>query len=802
MIWLHPALLFGLALTVIPVLLHLLMRAKPKKLVFPALRLIQNRKRTNVRRLRLRHLALLLLRMAVIALIVLAVARPSVPAADYSLRGGDWLRLLLIAAVTACLYLGLVALWNRRQLPPHELTYRRSYLRAGLAIAALVGIGLLVVLPYQRRISASITQPTLAPSEFLPVAAVMLFDTSLSMQYRHESRTRLEMAQGIATRHLGSLPRSSRVAIGDTTGESPIRFQGEISAANKQIAALGVSPIARPLDDRLLAAIEAQIEDQERDSSPGSGSKAVDLLREIYVFTDLAASAWRKDDSPRLKEALARGTGVSVYLIDVGVASPTNMALTELALAEQSVPRGGEATIRATLEAAGIATLEQTLELHVENEAGQMIPRGKQSIRVDPSAAATALFSVRAGSGSVLQGEIRLLASDPLPFDDVRSFTLQLEPSTDVLVVTDNPEEPNNSARFFEDALVSLRELKYRKQSRDTSQLGSTDLSKFDLVALVNVADPKLAGWRKLADYLAGGGNVLIVLGDRVNHDAYRSPGAGDVLPGGLKARLRFDPPMSLDFSDLTHPMVRKLPDGAIPFLTSAPIHEYWYLDPAPHDTAVIVRYTHDLRRGALIEGAQGKGRVLVLTTSLDRNWNELPVAGWSYLALIDQMLRYLTRSAGDVYNYTIGETVSISLDPGLALPGYLLRKPGLQQLRSELSPGASRVTVQGVDQIGRYRLTGVDPQAKPKFERGFSVNPDRAESDLARLTKDDLDSRFGRDRYSLARDVENLARNVRAGRLGRDAFPLLALVLLAAFLGEHFIANRFYDKEAPLPAT
>src|SRR5260221_8790190 len=105
MVLTHPLLLLGLGLVAIPVILHLLMRAKPKKLVFPALRLIQNRKRTNVRRLRLRHLTLLLLRMAVIALIVLAVARPSVPAADYALRGGDWLRLLLVGTVAAGIYL-------------------------------------------------------------------------------------------------------------------------------------------------------------------------------------------------------------------------------------------------------------------------------------------------------------------------------------------------------------------------------------------------------------------------------------------------------------------------------------------------------------------------------------------------------------------------------------------------------------------------------------------------------------------------------------------------------------------------
>src|SRR5438046_6207509 len=109
MVLTHPALLFGLALVAIPVILHLLMRAKPKKLVFPALRLIQNRKRTNSRRMRLRHLGLLILRMAVIGLLAVAVARPSVPPADYSLHIGDWLRLLVIGAGCAGLYYGLVS---------------------------------------------------------------------------------------------------------------------------------------------------------------------------------------------------------------------------------------------------------------------------------------------------------------------------------------------------------------------------------------------------------------------------------------------------------------------------------------------------------------------------------------------------------------------------------------------------------------------------------------------------------------------------------------------------------------------
>ena len=76
--FLNPALLAGAALAAVPIVLHLLMRPKPRSVEFPALRLLALRKEANQRRLRVRHLLLLALRAAVIVLLALALARPSV----------------------------------------------------------------------------------------------------------------------------------------------------------------------------------------------------------------------------------------------------------------------------------------------------------------------------------------------------------------------------------------------------------------------------------------------------------------------------------------------------------------------------------------------------------------------------------------------------------------------------------------------------------------------------------------------------------------------------------------------------
>lgn len=79
MIFLHPLALLGLAAAAIPALLHLLERRVPPEAEFPPIRYLTEAERQSARRLKLRHLLLLILRTALIVLIVLAAARPLVP---------------------------------------------------------------------------------------------------------------------------------------------------------------------------------------------------------------------------------------------------------------------------------------------------------------------------------------------------------------------------------------------------------------------------------------------------------------------------------------------------------------------------------------------------------------------------------------------------------------------------------------------------------------------------------------------------------------------------------------------------
>ncbi len=78
MSFLHPLALLGLAAAAIPALLHLLERRVPPEAEFPPIRYLSEAERQSARRLKLRHLLLLVLRTTLIALIVMAAARPLV----------------------------------------------------------------------------------------------------------------------------------------------------------------------------------------------------------------------------------------------------------------------------------------------------------------------------------------------------------------------------------------------------------------------------------------------------------------------------------------------------------------------------------------------------------------------------------------------------------------------------------------------------------------------------------------------------------------------------------------------------
>lgn len=799
MSFLNSMLLFGAGLAALPVILHLLMRNKPKKLRFPALRLLQIRKRTNTRRMRLRHLWLLLLRVLVILLIVFALARPTLPAADYSLSTREkWtLAAILVAATIA--YLALQRFWNGKSLPGHLRRERTTLLRGGVGLGTVLLMLLLFLWPYGSRIAAAWTDPRPPVRENFPVSAVLLFDVSPSMSYRQENATRLDVARRFANELMSRVPSGSQIAVSENAGDAPIVFQSDATSAQDRVEHLAISDRTVAFDQRVRAAIQLQVRDRERllQQRGGAEGEASDAyLREIYVFTDLAKHAWRQSAARALQAELKQHDWLALYLVDVSEAAPRNVMLQIPKLSANSVPRGGILTVRTGLVAEGSMEGRAVVELFVRDADGQLAKRATQPVDMTDPAKAFAEFPLPALEPGLMEGELRLVSSDPMTFDDRRFFTAEVVSVPRVLVIADDPVRGGHFATFL--APAELRErgrARYDCEVHPAAVLDRIDLDRFDVVCLLSVDRPTERAWNRLEEFVQRGKGLFVSLGTKqIDPLAYeQSVSARNLLPGKLLAQLPFTPHEYLDLGNREHPLLQRFEElGGFGQLLTSAVYYRWVVEPT-EGGAVIAAYTNERRDPALLEKNHGRGRTLMLTSDvLPGSWNDLAFARLEFLILADFMMQRVNASQHRTLNIRVGESASVPVPEAARAGEFLLRSPALRQIELRADEATSLLTTPAAEQAGHYSLRGRDGD----FRTGYSANIAPDESDLRPLSSEDMLELFGEGRFGVARSLDELEPVIRDRRIGQELVPFLLVCLWIVFGLEQYVANRFYQDE------
>ena len=808
-LFLNPGLLAGVAFVVVPIVLHFLLKSQPKRLPFPALRLLQNRRKQTVRRLQLRHLWLLLLRILVIALLVLAIARPSLPAANYSLTLTEAAVLAGIVLLAGGVYLFFVRRWQSQRVPPQTLAYRRSVLRGGVGITAVVLFALLVAWPYQRRIAAEVDAPAAELKDNLPVAAVFIFDTSDSMRYRFEGQTRLEAAQTAAADYLKELPRGSRVAVTGTNEDEPLVFRDDLVVAKDDLQGLSPHAVSIPLNQRTRAAILAQEADRGRvlestanNVTPAETTSQSDrYLREIYLFTDLAASGWQNSGAAQLKAELERLPFVHVYLIDVSVADPINVAVSKLDLSKEVISSGESLTVDVTVTADGPKPQSRTIEVRTTVPGGEEATKRKRSITIKPGEAVVESFQLDDLGGPYLQGRVLVTSGDPLDADNERHFTVRMQAAPHVLILSGKTGEGD----YLQEALAPSRlaelgqaPFQVDQYQADWLNTHREELGQYDVVCLVHVPGFPEPSWRALEEYVRSGGGVATFLGMQNIEDSvsWNMPTAQEFLPAELLAIRNFDPAETLALDRAGHPMLDRLFElDGVTGLASRYVEKCWSVE--PHAEAVVLTsYTRtDLNvpaTPALLVRPHVLGKTVMLTTAVTpRGWSNIAQPSWQFLVFAHEMMRYLNSTDAVAANTLAGEEIVLPLPDGVQLDEYILRKPNGAQSVVPITTDEDWLIVSDTDVVGSYTMLSTEPESK--FRTGFSINRRGDESDFTKLTTDELAEFFGEDGYRIGTNFDDLERMITVGRLGQELYPHVLTIVIIVFCLEHLVANRFY---------
>ena len=782
MAFVNLSLLLGGAAVAIPVVLHLIMRQKPKQLIFPAIRFIQQRRVANQRRLQLRHWILLALRCGALALVALALARPSVASAALS----NWIVLGALAAMT--LVVAILALAAMFRGTSKLVTGGLATLASVLAVALVVA-GWLALWH---------NTPVIGDQE-APVAAVLVVDTSPRMEYRHENKTRLEIARETGLWLIRQFPADSEVAVLDSRASGGA-FSVDRAAATNLLERLRPTGTPRSLPETIAGAITL-VKQSER------------VRKEVYVFSDLAAAAWSSPAESDLKKLLTDNQDVLVYLIDVGVEQPRNFALGDLRLSSEVVPQGSELAVEVDVRAlgpGGTKTIELQLEatdptLPIIRDGKAVLPksvrRGSQDVKLEEGTSERVRFVLRKLDPGVHQGLVRILGEDGLSLDDVRYFAVHVQAAWPVLVVA----PPEVSTTYVTEALAP-REWRDTGRARFTcetieqSRLASHDLGDYRGVILLDPTPLVPDEWKKLAEYATRGGGVAIFLGHNAQPATFQDPATIGVIGGKLTRQTRGGGDLYLAPRSYEHPITAafRALETNVPW-DRFPIYYHWNLDELSPDARTIIPYASG--KPALVDHRLGRGRVLTMTTPISdparpkgyEAWNRLATGedAWPCFVLVNEMALYLVGSGQTRLNLLAGETAVLPNDETELPTRYQLFTP-LDQPQ-DVPSRDGRLTVRFTDNPGAYRLRG---QKDGPVVRGFAVNLAGETSDLTRLPTKELDELLGKGRYQLARSQDEIDRAVGNDRVGSEFYPLL-VSLVALVLGlEHVLANRFYKKE------
>lgn len=798
MTFLNQAMLLGLAAVAVPVLIHLLHRRRADAIDWGAMRFLRQSLASRRRRILLEEMLLMALRCLLVALLVLAAARPFLP----SFARVPW-AVVLPSILAAAVLLGVsAAAWRNRRLALGLLAL------AALLLLAAGGATAWEHLNQQGRAR---------PSGATDVAVIL--DGSMSMRLAVDGRPNFERARRTAR----SVVEAARPGDGVC-----LVLAGPLPRA----------PVASPVTDRkeLLDLLEALEPSRGRMNLVTALSLAATALengqnphKKIVIATDGQDVGWdleREAGWQFAASALQQLPGRTEVLLR-RLPLPgrwKNGAVTDLAFGRRII--GTDRPVEISIEVTNTGSLPigpADLELSVDGEALPL----RRVRGLGPGARRSLTFRHRFAETGRRVVAARLLSGDDLPADNRAERVVGVTRQLPVLLVDGAP-----SARPLEGAAAFLRVALSPGTEADSEAGRHGDLvrptvvpagdvaqverfSDYRAVVLADVARLPDGPARRIARYVRDGGGLLITAGRRARpefYNAWQVAGGRPLVPARLTERVEnAEPPRRPVTDSFSHPALSLVADPDSSDVDSALVKAYWRL--AVDSDHPDVRVGGRLDGGAplLAERQVGKGRVLMTPFSLAREDTNLPLLK-TFVPIAHEAVYYLSRRGGAGTNLEPGEQafarVPLPAEPAAAGGEVTVQTPDGASRGGAVTVEADAwlCTFAGTGEPGlyRFRLPEALAGAAGRAALPFAVVRDPAESTLAALRPEDL-ARAGEfmSLTSVPTDAD-LAALLVGAEPGEEIWRVLAACALMVLLAEVAVArwitaNRRAEAEAEL---
>jgi hypothetical protein len=642
---------------------------------------------------------------------------------------------------------------------------REHTLKYWLLLALRILLLLLIVLTFTEPMLPWRTPPLEVQDRKLHV---IVMDTSLSMQQGDHWQRAVEKAQTLigALRPadqgmLVSADSRIRVVAGPVNGGDAAELRGALGAMKPGFARLDYG--------MLMTSAPSWIGTQR----PAT---------ELHLVTDLQRSA-----TPLQFADLEPPPGVKLVLEDVGAPIAANQHVKSIG------PSAKDANVL-EVRVSGMAAPgpARTVVLSIDGKEA-----GRKPLLATQPVAAPSPPDLSAGSAATLNASPEPAIPLADPSQSALFPGLNLGAGTHRAIVSLEPEDslPQDD-RFY--AVIEHRE---PRALIIGASAGADDVSYF-AAAVGSLTNPRLAvertgsdaiGQRALADYsalvvsdvgvlagasvgaiqryLEGGGTVLMTLGPRASR-LERIPLSGHARVdrnlnsqgGGWTGRV--------SAVEQSHPALRDAQGWR-----SVRFFRYVAVDPQEGDFSLI-RFEDG--RPLLIERRVGSGRLLVLTSPLDREWNDLAIHPL-FVRFIGEAARYLT-AAASAPNALVGSVLPLGVNGSNG--AQVFDPSGKRAVGLGDTAGRPRLLA---DNIGFYEVRGGGRSD------WIAVNPDPRESELLRLSQASINQWTGMQKPLTAPEPAAAASagdGSQPGSALKSIWPWLLLIAVTLAFIEPLVAN------------
>jgi hypothetical protein len=442
--------------------------------------------------------------------------------------------------------------------------------------------------------------------------------------------------------------------------------------------------------------------------------------REAVLISDFQRIGWEGASGAQLP---AGATLRPVQITDAGAANVlvTNVVLTRTRVA-------GRERVTPVAQLANRGTEPARVSVSFENDE-RVLHTTTATVPANGTAAVE-LQAVTLGEQAV-RGTVRI-ADDALAADNAFHFMMAPDPGLRVLIV----QPPGRDASLYVRRALELAEdppfVVTQKQGTAPTD---AELARADVVLLNDVLPPGGEAGRRLGEWVAAGGGLVIGLGDRTANAQWSGTAAELTggAPGGVVDRVD-DGGARLGYLDYSHPVFELFRAPRAGAFGAARFYRYRPVpasdaraagDTTTNGAAVLARF--DDGAAALVERAYGSGRVLVWGTTFDAYWSSLALEP-IYLPLVHQLTKRAAGFAPPRQWTTAGQIVDVGVEAEGAL---VVNTP--RGARIDIADN----TLVTLDEQGFYEVR--EARAGGSTLGRHAVNVDVAESDLAALDPAEL---------------------------------------------------------------